>query len=724
MKNSIKSTFCKFGLLLLLMMLGITGKAQTVAGGQYSISIASATATANSIDVDLVVSVVNPSAGMRFTGFQTSINFNTAIINGGTISASRVTGTEAVNFTSYGSIGTATAGTVRIALTKISDGSSGLDLTQGQMIHVGTYRISNTANWGTGNAALWLQDVLFTGKTQSLVQGVAFGTSGAATSYTTLQPASPAGLIIGYNVGTPLALQVGQVCATSGLASVTNPSCSGGTGSAAVTLSPTPVPALSSVSYTVDGGSIQTASLSGASFTVPGLSNGTHSIVVSVPGCSPVTVSATVNVPAQLTNSTPITACDNYTWSVTGTNYTSSGTYTGTTTNGNGCTVNETLNLTINHSTSSSESQTACGTYTWPVNGATYTESGTYTSVTTNAAGCPDTKTLVLTINPSANNTTPVTACNSYTWSANGQTYTASGTFSVTTGCNTEFLVLTITNSTSHTTTASACGTYTWEAPLGNGQTYTTSQSGLTHTSTNEAGCTHTETLNLTIRNESITAQPVAPFICNATGSTTSTSVSTNAAGASFQWQRRIVTTTAPDPVWLDMSESANYTGVNTSTLGITRTATAFAAGTQFRVLVTGECGVLTSNTVALTVILTVKAGSITSPTSVCLGGNITFTLTKYAGTSIQWQSALTNSTAAPGDFQNIDGATSDVLTLTGATTGMNKAYRAVVTSNCGTTTTATTPVKLIKVNPLTVPGTITGGGTVCVEGSGTLKLA
>ena len=55
----------------------------------------------------------------------------------------------------------------------------------------------------------------------------------------------------------------------------------------------------------------------------------------------------------------------------------------------------------------------------------------------------------------------------------------------------------------------------------------------------------------------------------------------------------------------------------------------------------------------------------------------------------------------------------------------MNKAYRAVVTSNCGGTTTATTAVKTIVVNPLSVAGTVTGGGAICNSGTagGTLTV-
>jgi trimeric autotransporter adhesin len=129
----------------------------------------------------------------------------------------------------------------------------------------------------------------------------------------------------------------------------------------------------------------------------------------------------------------------------------------------------------------------SCDTYTWSENGQTYTASGTYTVVT----GC-HTEELVLTITNSTTNTTTASSCDTYTWSENGQTYTASGTYTVVTGCHTEELVLTITNSTTNITTASSCDSYTWSE---NGQTYTASG-----TYTVVTGC-HTEELVLTITN-------------------------------------------------------------------------------------------------------------------------------------------------------------------------------------------------------------------------------
>jgi hypothetical protein len=56
------------------------------------------------------------------------------------------------------------------------------------------------------------------------------------------------------------------------------------------------------------------------------------------------------------------------------------------------------LNLTINKSTTSTTDVTFCHSYSW--NGSTYTQSGTYTFSTTNAAGCDSTATLNLTITP------------------------------------------------------------------------------------------------------------------------------------------------------------------------------------------------------------------------------------------------------------------------------------------------------------------------------------
>ena len=90
-------------------------------------------------------------------------------------------------------------------------------------------------------------------------------------------------------------------------------------------------------------------------------------------------------------NTTTATACGSYVWN--GQTYSASGVYTDI----SNC-VTESLNLTINQSTSSSISQTALDSYTWPVNNQTYTTTGAYTAVIPNAAGCDSTITLNLTM--------------------------------------------------------------------------------------------------------------------------------------------------------------------------------------------------------------------------------------------------------------------------------------------------------------------------------------
>ena len=125
------------------------------------------------------------------------------------------------------------------------------------------------------------------------------------------------------------------------------------------------------------------------------------------------------------------THCDTYTW-LDGVTYTASNnSATWTTTDPiTGCDNVATLNLTINNSTTSIDNVgTHCDTYTW-IDGITYTVSNsTATWITTNATGCDNVETLNLTINNSTSNTTPINACDTYTWSVNNQTYTSNGTY-------------------------------------------------------------------------------------------------------------------------------------------------------------------------------------------------------------------------------------------------------------------------------------------------------
>jgi hypothetical protein len=75
---------------------------------------------------------------------------------------------------------------------------------------------------------------------------------------------------------------------------------------------------------------------------------------------------------------------------------TATASYTVTGTDANGCIGTDTVNIVVNNNSSSTLNETALDLYT--LNGQTYTQSGTYTQVIPNAAGCDSTITLNLSL--------------------------------------------------------------------------------------------------------------------------------------------------------------------------------------------------------------------------------------------------------------------------------------------------------------------------------------
>jgi hypothetical protein len=163
-----------------------------------------------------------------------------------------------------------------------------------------------------------------------------------------------------------------------------------------------------------------------------------------------------------------------------------------------GCDSTVTLNLTINNSNSGSETVVACDSYDWEADGNTYTESGVYTTILTNMAGCDSTATLNLTINNSNSGSETVVTCDSYDWEADGNTYTESGVYTTiltnVSGCDsTVTLNLTIevtptavaTDNGNGSISASSGSSYQWidcttEEPINGAtsQTFTPTENG------------------------------------------------------------------------------------------------------------------------------------------------------------------------------------------------------------------------------------------------------
>lgn len=89
--------------------------------------------------------------------------------------------------------------------------------------------------------------------------------------------------------------------------------------------------------------------------------------------------------------------CDAY-LAPDGATYSATGNYTAVIPNAVGCDSTISIDLTITNSTTGSETITECNSFTWGANNQTYTATGQYTAVLTNAVGCDSTVTLDLTI--------------------------------------------------------------------------------------------------------------------------------------------------------------------------------------------------------------------------------------------------------------------------------------------------------------------------------------
>ncbi|MCQ2195254.1 MAG: hypothetical protein MJZ28_09945, partial [Paludibacteraceae bacterium] len=144
-------------------------------------------------------------------------------------------------------------------------------------------------------------------------------------------------------------------------------------------------------------------------------------------------------------------------------------------------------------------STVACGSYNW--NGETFTESGDYSRVLQNTAGCDSVVTMHLTVNPVYAIDTMAVACASFTWY--GETFTETGAyvkeFTTAAGCDSILtLHLTINPVYAVDTVAVVCDEMTWY-----GDTYRKS-GDYTKSFVTAAGCDSVVTLHLTVNSTQV----------------------------------------------------------------------------------------------------------------------------------------------------------------------------------------------------------------------------
>jgi len=203
---------------------------------------------------------------------------------------------------------------------------------------------------------------------------------------------------------------------------------------------------------------------------------------------------------------------------------TTSGTYTHTHPDANGCTQTDTLHLTVYHATGTQIDTAACESFVWhrPIAGdTTITDSGTYVDNLTDVHGADSVITLVLNIKHGNFIPFSVAECDSYFW--HDTTYTESGNYLFeyinNVGCpSVDTLHLVINHAVNTDTVAEAVEAFVWHR-AGAADTTITTSGTYTHAHPDANGCTQTDTLHLTVY--------------HATGTQIDT-----AACESFVWQR------------------------------------------------------------------------------------------------------------------------------------------------------------------------------------------
>jgi len=443
-------------------------------------------------------------------------------------------------------------------------------------------------------------------------------------------------------------------------------------------------------------------------------------------GCdSTATLVLKIKEPSSSTTTASICRGDSYTFN--GMTYTIAGTYIVHLTNAVGCDSAATLQLTVWEPSGSITNASICCGESYTFNGKVYAEAGTYATHLTNAVGCDSTATLVLKIKEPSSSTTNASICRGENYTFNGVTYTTSGTYAAhltnSVGCDsTATLVLTVKDPSSSTTTASICrgDSYTF-----NGTTYTAAGTYVVHL-TNAVGCDSTATLVLKIKEPSSSTTNAS--ICRG-DSYTFNGITYTTAGTYVAHLTNAVGCDSTATLVLKIKEPSS----STTTTSICRgdsyafNGVTYAAAGTYLAHLTNAVG---CDSIA-TLILTVKEpSSSTTNASICRGDSYTFNGVTYttAGTYVahlinavgcdstatlvltvkEPNSSTTTTSICRGDSYTFNGAT---YTTAGT-------YVAHLTNAVGCDSTATLVLKVKEPSNSTTTASICRGDSYIFNGT------
>ncbi len=213
-----------------------------------------------------------------------------------------------------------------------------------------------------------------------------------------------------------------------------------------------------------------------------------------------------------------------------------------------------------------------------------------------------------------------------------------------------------------------------------------------------------------------ITQQPAAQSVCP--GGTATFTVAAGGAGTlAYQWQKN----------GANLSNGGHYSGVTTPTLTVSSADAGDAA--SYACVVTGDGGSTSSNAATLTLKAATTITQSPGARSVCPGGTTTFTVTATGDGPLSYQWQKNGANLSNGGHYS--GATTAVLTVSGANADDAATYRCVVTGGCGSVASGEAALTLKAATTITQqpqPATVNAGGTaafsVTATGDGSLSYA
>jgi hypothetical protein len=283
-------------------------------------------------------------------------------------------------------------------------------------------------------------------------------------------------------------------------------------------------------------------------------------------GCDSV-VTLTLDVLPTATGAFTQTICANEVFTFNGVDLNTAGTYLDTLSAANGCDSVVTLTLNVLPTATGAFTQTICANETFTFNGATLNTAGNYLDTLQAANGCDSVVTLTLNVLPTSTGAFTQTICSNETFTFNGATLNTAGSYNDTltsaNGCDSVVTLTLVVNSTKATSlNQSICqgSSFTF-----NGQTLTAAGT-YKDTLTSATGCDSVITLNLTVN-----PLPTKPVITQA-GNVLTCSVTATA----YQWSLNATAIGGATSQQYTITQSGPYTVQVTDANGCKNTSDVF----------------------------------------------------------------------------------------------------------------------------------------------------